>query len=276
MTAWRTIKLERVPGVAHIILNRPECLNAINGLMIEEVTRLLDALEADDGVGAIVLSGAGRAFSSGMDLKEDAAAAPRDAGAWRSLLSGHLDFLMRFWDYPKPTIAAVHGHCIAAGCELAMCCDITVADESTSMGEPELLFGSVITAMMMPWLTGPKIAKELLLSGDDKVTASRAERIGLVNRVAPPGEHVTEALALARRMAVIDAAALRLTKEAINRAYEVMGLKSALQANLDLAVLIESLDTPSRRTFREMVAREGMAAALKWRGERLLGDGSQA
>lgn len=271
MTAWRTIKLERMPGVAHVILNRPECLNAINALMIVELSRLLDELAADDSVGAIVLSGAGRAFSPGMDLKEDAAAGPRDAAEWHSLLSGHLDFLLRFWDHPKPTIAAVHGHCLAAGCELAMCCDITIAEEGTLMGEPELLFGSVITAMMMPWLTGPKIAKELLLSADDQVTAERAERLGLVNRVAPPGGHVSEAVALARRMATMDAAALRLTKEAINRTYDIMGLKSALLANLDLAVKIESLDTPSRRTFRELVEREGMAAALKWRNERLPG-----
>ena len=269
MTAWNTIKVERAPGVVHIILNRPECLNAINGLMIEELKRLLDELASDDSVGALVLSGAGRAFSSGMDLKEDAAEGRHDAGEWRRILSGHLDFLLRFWDHPKPTIAAVHGYCLAAGCELAMCCDITIAEEGTLMGEPELLFGSVITAMMMPWLTGPKIAKELLLSGNDRVTAARAERIGLVNHVAPPGGHVTEAMALARRMAAIDPAALRLTKEAINRTYDIMGMKSALSANLDLAVLIESLDTPSRRIFRELVEREGMAAALKWRSQRL-------
>jgi len=269
VTAWRTIKLERAPGVAHIILNRPECLNAINALMIGEINGVLDELESDDSVGAIVLSGAGRAFSSGMDLKEDAAEGQRDADGWRDVLSRHLDFLLRFWDYPKPTIAAVHGYCLAAGCELAMCCDITIAEEGTLMGEPELLFGSVITAMMMPWLTGPKIAKELLLSGDDQVTAARAERIGLVNHVAPPGGHIAEAMVLARRMAAIDPAALRLTKEAINRTFDIMGMKSALKANLDMAVQIESLDTPSRRTFRELVKREGMAAALKWRGERL-------
>jgi len=152
---------------------------------------------------------------------------------------------------------------------LAMCCDITIAEEGTLMGEPELLFGSVITAMMMPWLTGPKIAKELLLSGDDQVTAARAERIGLVNAVAPPGEHVAQALALARRMAAIDPAALRRTKQAINRTYEIMGLKTALRAGLERAVEIESLDTPSRRTFRDLVGREGMAAALRWRRERL-------
>lgn len=269
MTPWETLALRREAGVAHIILNRPECLNAINARMIAELSAVFDELESDDGTGAIVLSGAGRAFSSGMDLKEDAAAGPRGAQDWRSLLDGHLDFLMRFWDSPKPTIAAVHGHCLAAGCELAMCCDITIAEEGAVFGEPELLFGSVITAMIMPWLTGPKIAKELLLSADDQVTAERAGRIGLVNRVVAPGDHLAEALTMARRMAAMDGAAIRLTKAAINRTYDIMGLKSALRASLDLAVEIESLDTPSRRTFRELVEREGMAAALRWRNERL-------
>ena len=273
MTDRRTIRLEISSGVAHIILNRPEAMSAINARMIEELSGLLDDLAQDDAVRAIVVSGAGRAFSSGMDLKEDAAAGARSLGEWHDLLEDHLDFLLRFWDHPKPTVAAVHGHCLAAACELAMCCDITIAEEGTLLGEPELLFGSVITAMMMPWLTGPKVAKEILLSGEDQVTAERAERIGLVNRVAPPGKHVEEALALARRLARIDPPALRLTKEAINRTYEIMGLKSAMKANLDLAAMIEGLDTPSRRRFRELVRRDGMAAALKWRAERLADSG---
>ena len=269
MTDRQTIRLEVSSGVAQIVLNRPEAMNAINARMIEELSGLLTALESDESVRAIVVSGAGKAFSSGMDLKEDAAAGPRSGEEWQALLSEHLDFLERFWDHPKPTIAAVHGHCLAAACELAMCCDITIAEEGTLLGEPELLFGSVITAMMMPWLTGPKVAKEILLSGEDQVTAERAERIGLVNRVAPPGKHLEEALALARRLAALDPAALKLTKQAINRTYEIMGLKSALRDSLDLAVQIESLNTPSRREFRELVRREGMAAALKWRADRL-------
>ncbi len=269
MTDWRTIRLEVAAGVAQITLNRPEAMNAIDAVMIGELRGLLDRLASDDEVRAIVVCGAGRAFCSGMDLKEDAAAGERSLGEWRALLGEHLAFLESFWDHPKPTVAAVHGHCLAAGCELAMCCDMTIAEEGTLLGEPELLFGSVITAMMMPWLTGPKVAKEILLSGEDQVTAERAERIGLVNRVAPAGRHLEEAMALARRLAALDPAAVTMTKEAINRTYEIMGLKAALRANLDLAIQIEGLNTPSRRAFRERVRREGMAAALKWRAERL-------
>ena len=269
MSTWQTIRLDSAQGVAHIVLDRPESLNAINGQMIEELSALLDRLETDETVRAIVLSGAGRAFSTGMDLKEDAAAGPRSEEEWRSLLGQHLGFLERFWDHPKPTIAAIHGHCLAAGCELAMCCDVTIAEAGTLLGEPELLFGSVITAMIMPWLTGPKVAKELLLTGDDQVTAERAERIGLINRVAPQGQHVEEAMTMARKMAAIDPEALQLTKQGINRTYDIMGLKPAFRANLELAVRIEDLNLPTRRSFRELVGRDGMAAALKWRAARL-------
>lgn len=271
MGALKTIRLEISDGVAVLTLNRPKRLNAIDAVMKRELSEVLDRLETDDMVGAIVLAGAGRAFCSGMDLKDDAVGGTSGIEGWRGVLGGDLAFLLRFWDCPKPTIAAIHGHCVAAGFELAMCCDVTIAEEGTIVGEPELLFGSVITAMMMPWLVGPKHAKELLLSADDKVTAERAAEIGLVNRVVPKGEHRTAALALARRIASLDPDAVRLTKEAINRTFEIMGLREAMRANLDLAVQIECLDTPSRRAFREITRRDGLKAALAWRDARLAG-----
>ena len=160
--------VERDSRIAVITLNRPERLNAISRETIATVQGAMDAIEADDKIAVVIIRGAGRAFSSGMDLKDDAAAEISGADAWRAILEEDLAFLMRFWDFPKPTIAVVHGFCLAAACELAMCCDITVAEEGSFFGEPELKFGSVITAMMMPWLTGPKIAKELLLGADDR------------------------------------------------------------------------------------------------------------
>jgi enoyl-CoA hydratase len=272
MSKLKTLKVRKDRGVAIVTLNRPERLNAINHAMIAEMHGTLDKLAADASVGAVVLTGAGRAFSSGMDLKDDAAGGIGGVAGWRDRLCQDLDFLLRFWDHPKPTIAAVHGFCLAAGCELALCCDVTIAEEGTLFGEPELLFGSVITAMMMPWLTGPKIAKELLLSADDRVTAERAERIGLVNRVVPAGRHVEEAVALARRMATMDSDAVRLTKEAINRTFEIAGLKEALRANLDLAIQIESMETPSRAAFKDITRQQGLKAALAWRNARIAGD----
>lgn len=264
--------VERDGRIAVITLNRPERLNAISRETIRQVQAVMDELEADDDIAVVIIRGAGRAFSSGMDLKDDAAGGITGADAWRTVLEEDLTFLMRFWDFPKPTIAVVHGFCLAAACELAMCCDITIAEEGTYFGQPEIKFGSVITAMMMPWLTGPKIAKELLLGADDRVTAERALEIGLINRVVAKGEGMTVARQMAARMAMMDAAAVRLTKQAINRTFEVMGLKEALCANLDLAVEIEATETPSRKRFKEITKAEGLKAALAWRENRIKGN----
>ena len=264
-----TIRFERRGRVGLLTLDRPERLNAISARMMDEVEAVLDAAADDDGLGAVVVCGAGRAFCSGYDLKDDAATPATNAQAWRARLERDLDFLLRFWNLPKPTIAAVHGYCLAGGCELAMSCDITIAEEGCRFGEPELKFGSVIVNMMMPWLAGPKLTKELLLSGDDRLSAERAERIGLVNRVVPTGTHVDAALALAERIAALDADAVVRTKAAINRSFEIMGLHEALRAGLDAAVEIESMETRSRAEFKQRVREQGLKAALEWRDARL-------
>ena len=268
---FETIRFEPRGRVGLLTLDRPERLNAISARMMDEVEAVLDTVARDDGIGAVVVCGAGRAFCSGYDLKDDAAKPAMDAQAWRARLARDLDFLLRFWSCPKPTVAAVHGHCLAGGCELAMSCDITIAEEGCLLGEPELKFGSVIVNMMMPWLIGPKLTKELLLSGDDRVGAERAERIGLVNRVVAKGTHVEEALALASRIAALDPDAVVRTKAAINRGFEIMGLHEALRAGLDAAVEIESRQTPSRAEFKRRVREEGLKAALAWRDGRLAG-----
>jgi enoyl-CoA hydratase len=151
---------------------------------------------------------------------------------------------------------------------MALACDITIAAEGTRMGEPELKFGSGIVALLLPWLTGPKKAKELILTGHDRLDASEAAALGLVNRVVPAGKEFETAMAVARDIAVMDADAVRLTKEAINRSYEIMGMGEALKMALDVDVEIESLDTPDRRTFTEISRKEGLKAAIAWRDAR--------
>ena len=263
-----TIRFEPRGRVGLLTLDRPGRLNAISARMMDEVETVLDAVVEDDDLGAVVVCGAGRAFCSGYDLEDDAATPATDAEAWRARLERDLDFLLRFWNLPKPTIAAVHGYCLAGGCELAMSCDITIAETGCRFGEPELKFGSVIVNMMMPWLIGPKLTKELLLTGDDRLSAERAERIGLVNRVVAKGSHVDEALALAGRIAALDPEAVVRTKAAINRGFEIMGLHEALRAGLDAAVEIESMETPSRAEFKRRVREAGLKAALAWRDSR--------
>ena len=264
-----TITVERDQGVAVIMLNRPQRLNAISRQLMAELDAALDAIEQDDDVGALIVHGAGRAFCSGFDLKDDADADIQGESAWRAVLAEDLAMHLRFWEFEKPTIAAVHGFCLAGGLELAMSCDVTIAAQGTLLGEPELKFGTVITNLMMPWLVGPKITKELLLSGEDRISAERAERIGLVNHVVAQGQHLDAALSLAKKMAVLDRDAVRLTKQAINKSFEIMGLRKALATGLETAVALEVLDTPSRQQFREITKRDGLKAAIAWRDARM-------
>ena len=108
---------------------------------------------------------------------------------------------MQFWESPKPTIAAVHGFCLAGAFELALACDITIAGRNTKFGEPEVRFGTGIVAMLLPWITGPKQAKQILLSGEDKITAADALTMGIVNKVVPDQTVLTEAIEAAHNIA---------------------------------------------------------------------------
>lgn len=254
----------REGAVAVITLDRPDKLNAITPQMTAALGRALDDIEDDDGVRAIVIEGAGRAFSAGFDL---------EAGEWDSLesirreMETDFDMILRFWNCPKPTVAALHGYCLGGALELALACDLAVAAQDTRLGEPEVRFGSGIVALLLPWITGPKQAKELLLTGSDRITAQRALEMGLVNRVVPEGQHRAAALELAREVAANDAAAVQLTKLAINRSYEVMGLRQALAQALELGIAAEASETEDSRTFNQILAKQGAKAALAWRAK---------
>lgn len=260
---------EQRGAVALITLNRPGRMNAMDQAMLVDLGDALDRAEADEAIGAVVVTGAGKGFSSGFDLKAQAAKPPEGVAEWRAVLRRDFDTVMRFWYLLKPTVAAVHGPALAGACELAMACDITVADETAIFGEPELQFGAGIVVLLLPWLVGPKIAKEIILTGEDGVSATRAREIGLINRVVMPGAHVDEALAIARRIAAMDRPLVRETKQALNRTFDLMGMGQALEAALDSDLLIESQGMESKRRFLEIVRENGLRAALDWRDARL-------
>jgi enoyl-CoA hydratase len=233
-----------------------------------EVSSALATFTADSAILAIVVHGAGRAFSAGFDMKESAQRPTPEIGDWQKILRDDFDFIMQFWDCPKPTIAAVHGFCLAGAFELALACDVTVAAEGTRFGEPEARFGSGIIAMLLPWMTGPKLAKELLMTGTDRVDAQRALAIGIVNHVVPAGEELDKAIALARDFAAAAPLSVQMTKRAINRTYEMMGMREALLAALDTDVLIEAGGGPERVEFNRIRREDGLKAALAWRDAR--------
>ena len=132
-------------------------------------------------------------------------------------------------------------------------------------GEPEVRFSSGIIALLLPWATGPKQAKELLLSGSDRNSAQRMYEFGLINRVVPDGEEFDAAMTIARDMANAATHSVRMTKRAINRSYEIMGMRQALNAALDIDILIESTMTPDKAEFKRIREGEGLKAALAWR-----------
>src|SRR5215472_5423660 len=196
-TQFTTITVETLGPVARLTLARPERANAINQAMLGEIGAALDAIERDADVRAVIVTGAGAAFSSGFDLKEQMERRPSGVAAWQPLLRKDFDTIMRFWHLSRPTIAAVRGACLAGACELALACDMTIASEDAFFGEPELKFGAGIVAMILPWLVGPKIAKEIILTGEDRISAAHAREIGMVNRVVAAQELDAAALALA-------------------------------------------------------------------------------
>ena len=146
-----------------------------------------------------------------------------------------------------------------------MACDLTIASENAVFGEPELRFGAGIVCMLLPWLVGPKRAKEIILLGLDNVTAHQAEAMGLINRVVPEGDHLKEALKVARQLARIDAPLMSQTKRAINRAYSIMGMEQALETGLEIDTLIEGEGMPTKREFLRIAREQGLRTALEWR-----------
>ena len=269
---YDTIDFEVDRGIGVLTLNRPHVLNAINRRMVEEIADVQSRVETDREVNVLVLAGSGPSFCAGYDLKEADARGDEDPGrdllGTRDKLERACDMTMGFWHCRKPTLSAVHGHCVAGGCELALACDLTIASEDALFGEPELRFGAGIVCLILPWLTGPKQAKELIFTGNDRIPAERALAMGLVNRIVPEGEALPAAMEMARQIAVMDEHAMALSKVAINRTYEIMGLREAMRSGVDLDVEITCLDTPDRKQFREISSREGLKAAIAWRDAR--------
>lgn len=265
MSSYETIEVE--PGrVTTIRLNRPERLNAISRQMMDDVGRALAAARADDEVRVVVLSGAGRAFSSGYEIADD-------EGWWEGMSAAdtaedlercYLDFERLIWDFPKPTVASVHGYALAGACEIAMLCDITVAAEGTKFGEPEIRLAAGPPAIIMPWVVGMKAAKELLYTGK-MIDADRALQIGMVNEVCPADDLDRRTRYHADMLATIAPVAVRLQKEAINRTYELMGLTSSFHLNAKIQGILDATVTEEQLEFQKLRKAEGLRAALNWR-----------
>jgi len=158
----------------------------------------------------------------------------------------------------------VQGHVLGGGCELVMLCDLTIAADNATFGEPEVRFSSVGPAIVMPMIIGYKKARELLYFGD-QIDAKTAQELGMVNRVVPLAELREASLRYAKRLSLISPEALYATKRAINRGADAAGFRTAIYAGLDVVGPLYATKTELGAKFREIVATDGVPAAVRWR-----------
>ncbi len=232
--------------VGLVTLNRPKALNALNAALIVELSAALDAFEADEAIGCIVITGSEKAFAAGADIKEMQSKSYMDV-----YRSDFIESWQRVTLCRKPVIAAVAGFALGGGCELAMMCDFIIAADTAKFGQPEIRLGVMPGSGGTQRLTrfvGKSKAMEMCLTGR-MMDADEAERSGLVSRIVPAADLMTEAMKAADTIAAMSLPAAMMAKEAVNRSYET---------TLAEGVKFE------RRVFHSMFAtedqKEGMAA----------------
>lgn len=258
MAEYEHLLVEREEGIAVVRLNRPKVLNALSTPLMTELVEALEALDADDAVRCIVLTGNERAFAAGADIGEMA-----DASAVEMLKRNQFARWERIRKVRTPLVAAVSGYALGGGCELAMMCDMIVASESARFGQPEILIGIIPGAGGTQRLTravGKALAMEIILTGR-QITAREAHAAGLVNRVVPNELYLESATQLAREVAARPPLAVMMGKDAVLKAYD-MTLEAGLDAERKNFFLLFSTED----------MREGMAAFLEkrppqWKGK---------
>lgn len=266
--------VEDIGPVRRLTLNRPRSLNALNGVLLDALMEALEDAACDDAVSVLILRGAGRAFCAGYDLKEDAEAGVQDSAAWYAELRHATEQMLRILDHPKPVIASVHSYCLAGGADLMLACDLAVAADDAVFGYVDIRFGSGVVSMFLPWVVGVRKAKELLFTGEDRIPAEEAHRIGLVNRVVPRAELDAATLALAEQIAKNEPFVVQTTKRALNRVWDVAGFRAAMAANTELDTIIETANLPARDEFRRITQEQGLKAAIAWRDARYRKEGT--
>ncbi len=219
MTDWTTIRVERRGRVGLVTLDRPKALNALSLEVLQELVAATGELDADPGVGAIVLTGSEKAFAAGADIKE-----MLDKDYQAMYAADWFEGWSRFTAVRTPIVAAVSGFALGGGCELAMMCDVVVAGDNARFGQPEIKLG-VIPGMggsqRLTRAIGKAKAMELILTGRT-MDAEEAERAGLVSRVVPAESVLEEAMATATTIGSMSLPIAMMAKEAVNAAYETM------------------------------------------------------
>ncbi|MEU0070049.1 enoyl-CoA hydratase/isomerase family protein [Streptomyces sp. NPDC006332] len=246
------LRVELRDRIAVLTLDRPERLNAVGSATVERLRQALDNVRDNGDVRALVLTGAGRAFSAGADLGEiESFTAP---GQFRAFVGRLTETFALLEDFPKPSVAAIHGFAFGGGLELALACDLRVAERGTRLGLPEMKLGVLPGAggtQRLPRLVPPAIAKQMILTGEP-IDAERARELGLVNELAEPGTALAAAEALARTLAAGAPLALAAGKRLIDYGLG-MDLEAAIAYEREtVSVLFSTEDrVEGLKAFRE-------------------------
>ena len=237
-TSFTTVRYEVDGPVATITLARPDKANAISMQLIDEVDAAFDLAQADDAVRVVILAAEGRHFSAGHDLAELVGPdADPDLLEQRSTAEGkfaherrmYFDRSVRIYDFPKPTIAAVQGTCVAAGLMLALVCDLVVAADDATFANPVArMSGMGVELLLEPWDLGIRKAKEFLLTGRP-IAAADAATFGMVNEVVPRAELAAAARAMADEVAKVPPVTAERIKDSVNHTYDLMGKRQSWQ-----------------------------------------------
>jgi enoyl-CoA hydratase/carnithine racemase len=245
-------------GYAIITLNRPVVLNAIDWSIRRRLGAALDQFDADDSAKAAILTGAGRAFSSGGDIQSGPP--PEDGEA----TPDGLELCLRIWRSPKPIIAAVRGYAVGQGHELAGVCDMTIAAEDAVFGELQIRHGFGPPTLITPYLASPKFAKEMLLLGE-RISAADAQRLGLVNRIVPADQLMEVAKETARKIAALNPVTVQTNKLLVNRVHEIAGFNEALHYRED--PVIQAMGSAERSAHLDVLREKGWEAFRQSRDE---------
>jgi enoyl-CoA hydratase len=213
---YKTILFQKADGIATVTLNRPDSLNALNSDVYNELYDVFEAIEHDDAVRVVILTGSGeKAFAAGSDVVEMQNMNTLEIQKFVATIRKASD---RIYTLTKPTIAAIHGYALGGGCELSMCCDLRICSEKARFGQPEINLGLIPGAcgtQRLPRLIGVAKAKEMIYLGD-MIKADEALSLGLVNKVVPPESLMDEAMEWAKKLATKSGPILAMAKMAIN------------------------------------------------------------
>ena len=250
MTAYENLLYEKQRNGLLITLNRPEAMNALSQGLRNEIDAALEEAKHDPEIRAVVITGAGRAFSAGADIGggggtgtewawpygiPEGASLTEHYGDWRDRDRSNIESQLYRWEYPKPIIGAISGWCLGAGSWLALTCHMTIAADDAVFGQPEVRMASNSNFMWV-LLAGAKNALRYALTGDH-LDAQEALRIGIVNKVVPKEDLLDECFSIVERIALVPPETVKINLAVATMGLEMMGLRKALNLNAELSAM---------------------------------------